>query len=310
MHRKNGAKSALLAGLLAVCLAVSASAAPLGVGVVKDNGLRLRTAPGLDSAVITTADKDQRVMVLEQAGDWFKVDYGTQVGYMSAAYLDLATELTADLGYGVVTTGGGTLNLRSGPGTGHPILASLNNYCVVSLTGFQDGWYQVTYNGLTGYVSGDYITLAMDASGSRADGAATLPTASAMGQAIADEAMKQLGKAYVHGNEGPNSFDCSGLVYYVYKQLTGVATPRTCDGLLTNGPGCRVDCSIEECQPGDLMFFCKPAYRGSKLSSHVAISLGNNRMIHASSPTTGVIITTLKPGDIYYRDLVGVRRVS
>ena len=308
MFCKNWPKGLLAALTLAGCFALSAAAAHVGVATVRDEGLPLRAQPGLSGEIMTQAHKGQQVTVLEQAGDWYKVDCATQVGYMSAAFLQVSTSVEADLGYGMVTTGGDPLNLRAGAGTDADRLTTVPSRAVLPLIGFQEGWYKTTYNGLTGYVSSDYITPVQDAAGTRADDA--IVTASDLGQRIVDEAMKHLGKPYVYGGKGPNGFDCSGFVYYCVKEATGgsiVLSGGASNQWLT-APGQRVN-SIDQLQPGDLLFINDPAYGSpGKPVSHVSIYMGNGQIIHASDGRTGVIAQPLRDKD--YRYFVGAIRLG
>lgn len=300
---------AFVAGVLAVTCAISASAA-VGVGTVNGDGLRLRSGAGIDHSVLDTASKGATVVVLETVEGWYKVDFGTQVGYMSAGYVDLATNVEADLGLGMVTTKGDPLNLRSGPSTDQAVAAKLPNRALVSVVGFTDGWYKVTYNDLTGYVSSDYITLVEDETGKRKDGEDVQKLeASSLGLRMVEEARKHIGKRYASGGKGPNAFDCSGFAYYVTKQASGGAI------LLSGGsstqwrtaPGQRIY-SISELQPGDLFFICDPAYSAGYPTSHVAIYAGNGQLIHAADHATGVVINPIKDKD--YRYFVGAIRLG
>lgn len=72
-----------------------------------------------------------------------------------------ATETEPDVkvkGKGTVKTKGSNLNVRKGPGTKYSIIGKYKNKASVVLTGYKNGWYQVDYNGKTGYVSGNYIS--------------------------------------------------------------------------------------------------------------------------------------------------------
>jgi cell wall-associated NlpC family hydrolase len=88
-------------------------------------------------------------------------------------------------------------------------------------------------------------------------------------------ALGNLGKPYAWGATGPNSFDCSGLVCYVFAQL-GVRLPRTTYSQV------RVGRSISPSMlaPGDLVFF-----RGN---AHVGIYIGGGCFVHA--PHTGDVV--------------------
>lgn len=98
-----------------------------------------------------------------------------------------------------------------------------------------------------------------------------------------------VGKPYVSGGIGPNSFDCSGLIFTISRESIGVQLPRTtkaiynfCDSIKDN-----------EREAGDLVFF-KTTTSGE--ISHVGLYIGNSQFIHAVSdgPNTGVIVSSLK----------------
>lgn len=108
------------------------------------------------------------------------------------------------------------------------------------------------------------------------------------GQKIADFAKSLVGKPYRYGSTGPNSFDCSGFVVYVYKNF-GINLPRTSQAQAYVGE--RV--SRNNLQPGDLVF----SNTYSSLS-HVGIYIGNGKFVHAANSDTGVAISSLNEG--YY----------
>ena len=294
-----GAASALLTGILIT----SAAADFIGVGTVKGDGLRLRSGAGTENAVLTSANTGDKVLVMGEENGWYKVDFGTQVGYMSAGYVDMATTVDANLGMGMVTTSGSTLNLRSQAGTEGQVLAKLSNGAAVELTGFAGGWFKVTYNGTEGYVSGEYITPVLDSNGSRRDGdnSAKQAQASGLGQKIVAEAMKHVGKRYVYATHGPNTFDCSGFTYYCVKQASGgsIVLSTSSTAQWTSSPGKRIY-SISELQPGDLFFICDPAYSHGKITSHVAIYAGNGNLVHAADSRQGVLVNPIKDKDRRY----------
>ena len=101
--------------------------------------------------------------------------------------------------------------------------------------------------------------------------------------AVLDLARAQTGKPYVWGGASPQtSFDCSGLVQWVYRQV-GVQLPRTAQQqyqATTRVPR-------EQLQPGDLVFFAQ-TYPSSEPITHVGIYVGAGRMINA--PTGGDVI--------------------
>lgn len=159
-HSARLLRTTLTSALLCACMTVNASAAVYGVGTVTGDSLRLRESAGTDSAILTTAVLGDTAVVLEElSGDWYKVSFAGTEGYMSAEYLSVSAQAEADLGTGVPNTDGASLNLRSGPGTGFDKLADIPGDAVLTLTGLDNGWYLTSYNGVSGYVSSDYVTL-------------------------------------------------------------------------------------------------------------------------------------------------------
>ncbi len=101
------------------------------------------------------------------------------------------------------------------------------------------------------------------------------------GSSAVEIAMAQVGKSYVFGTAGPNTFDCSGLMVYSYKKM-GVSLPRTSRAQF--GAGTAV--SKDNLQPGDLVFY----YSGI---SHVGMYIGNGKIVHAANPRSGVKVDSL-----------------
>lgn len=85
---------------------------------------------------------------------------------------------------------------------------------------------------------------------------------------------QQLGEPYHYGDEGPNSFDCSGLMQYVFG-LVGIKLPRTA------AQQQRFAKRVSNPVPGDLVFYGNPAH-------HVALYIGGGKQIAA--PHTGDVV--------------------
>ena len=294
-------RTALLTVAVSAVCVVGASAASVGAGTVNTDALRLREEANSSSTILATASKGDVVVILEEESNgWYKVDYKSVEGYMSADYLDVSTKADVTIGYGLVETDGSPLNVRSGPGTDYDKVTSLNDGAVVTIVGIDNGWYKVkTSGGSVGYVSSDYMVTCKDSAGSRGDGT-VVAASSSLGQQIVDYAAQFLGTPYVYGGNGPNSFDCSGFTSYVYRHF-GYTLNRTATGQLSNG----VSVSKSELQPGDLVFFKSG---GSKPVSHVGIYVGGGQFIHASTNTYEVRYDNLTSG--YYNNVyVYARRV-
>jgi peptidoglycan DL-endopeptidase LytE len=112
-------------------------------------------------------------------------------------------------------------------------------------------------------------------------------------------ASRQIGSRYVWGASRPGAFDCSGFTMYVMRQM-GVSLPHSSRAQFSGGR----PVSRSGLQSGDLVFFVGPSGRGV---GHVGVYIGNNRMIHASTPSTGVITSSLS--ERYYASrYLGARR--
>jgi hypothetical protein len=92
--------------------------------------------------------------------------------------------------------------------------------------------------------------------------------------------MQEIGKPYHFGDEGPNAFDCSGLMQWIFGKA-GIQLPRTA------AQQQKVATPVTNPQPGDLVFYGAPA-------THVALYLGNGRMLAA--PHTGA---NVRVQDVY-----------
>ena len=255
----------------------------VAVGATTGSSLRLREGPSTSASIVTTLDKGVAVAVLDDSTDgWYRVAYNGKCGYVSADYL-LIDQDNIFTPYG--RANGDGINVRSGPSTESEVLASVNSGTIVTVNGFEDGWYNVTCKyGTEGYIRSDFLDL-------------TTSSATSSSSGIVATAKQHLGTRYVYGGAAPGGFDCSGFTMYVYKQY-GHSLPHTASGQWQSGISTRVY-SISELQPGDLVFFNDPSRNAGKACSHVGIYIGNGQHIHASSSrSNSVIISDLTSG--YY----------
>ena len=291
-------------------------AAGLRQGTVTADVLNVRSGPGTGYGKVGSLQKGATVSITDEShAGWYGILSGSVKGYVSAEYIDLApapetedpqpdaspeeppeTEPETETCQGTVTAD--VLNVRSGAGTGYSKVALLSRGASVTITGETDGWYAITAGSIEGYVSAEYITI-LDGSNA---------SDSSVGAAAAAMAKSLVGSPYVYGASGPYSFDCSGLLYYIYKQL-GYPIARGSSSQY-NQSGYFV--SADEIQPGDLVFFFDPRYDssgGTLPTTHAGIYVGNNQFVHASSSIYGVRYDSLFGGywDSY---IVGFKRIA
>ena len=150
-----------LSGALAMSMVLPNSLAVFQAKVNADS-LYLRQSPG--GAVITTLSKGTTVAVLNNSSSWYKVSVNGKEGYVSGEYLTGTTATNVALGTGTVKCSS-SVNFRSAPNTSSTSYGELKNGTKVNVVGVSSGWYKVTYNGKTGYIHPDYITLASSSAG-------------------------------------------------------------------------------------------------------------------------------------------------
>jgi len=273
------------------------SATAVSVGTVDASALRIRQSASTSSATVGMAYRGDSVIVLSTSGDWCKVSHNNNEGYMYKDYLTLSDSSDKDFGTGIVTTS--VLNVRSGPGTDYAVSGQLSNNTVVNITGVKSSWYEISYGSLTGYVHPDYISIRQADAASRGDTAQSSGSAENISadtssgelrQNLVNYAKNFIGTKYVYGGTSPSGFDCSGLVYYVYKQF-GHTLGRTATAQYGNG----THISKSELQLGDLVFF---SYYGGSSIGHVGIYVGGGSFIHSVKPGDTVRITSLS--ESYY----------
>ena len=174
--------------------------------------------------------------------------------------------------------------LRTGKSKKAKVLKTLKVGTAVTVYGTSGSWRKVSVAGKTGYVPKQYVyvgTKAPSLTGSTYE----------KGQTVAEFAQRFVGTPYVWGGTDLNrGADCSGFIGSIYRSF-GYKLPRSSSELRSAGR----KVSYSQKQPGDII-----CYNG-----HVAMYIGNGKIVHASSRKTGIKISQRAN----YRSIVCVRRI-
>ena len=296
-----------------------------GIGFVTGSGLRMRSSADTSAKTLDTASKNEVVVIVSKHGDWYKVIYDLQEGYMHGDYLKVSKTENAELGYGKVTAS--AVKIRSGAGTSYSEIDKAKNGEKVYIIGIKDGWYKVIFENSIGYVRSDYVDLtevpyennasskspmffkngkstgvtpsasalngssgSSSSSSSAGSSSSSSSSGTAAGNKIVAKAKQYLGVPYKWGGTDPSGFDCSGFVYYVLRSQ-GINVSRTQTAMYAQG----TPVSKSNLQPGDVVFF-QNTYKAGL--SHVGIYVGDGQFIHA--PSSGKVVSYANLYTDYY----------
>lgn len=288
----------------------------------KNTGIKI--APNIASNIIYTTTSDINIDVLEQINGWSYINVNNIRGWVRTNQIKEITDNVTTLEENkeektetkneIAYVKYDNVNLRKEPSTDSSVVQKLKiNTKVTIIEEVDSVWNKVKVDESTGYISKELLakekqeetkatttettTTSRDgelaqreevknttvSQGKEESTSVTTPT---KGQEIVAYAKKYLGYDYVYGGSSPKTgFDCSGFTSYVYKNF-GYSLSRSSVGQASNG----VKVSKENLQPGDLVI-----YKNTSLTKigHVGIYIGDNKMIHASEPGVGVIITDI-----------------
>ena len=273
------------------------------------SGLNVRSGAGTTYSKIGTLEYKEKVTVLSTSNGWAKINYNGQTGYVSSSYLQTTvpggttsennnSSTTTTVKYVNATSG---LNVRSGAGTSYSKIGSLDYKEKVTVLSTSNGWAKINYKGQAGYVSSSYLQSTVPSGSTSNSGSNNSVSASA--SSVIAYAKTLLGKPYVWGAQGPNSFDCSGFTYYVFKNKAGIILPRTSSAQSKYG----TYVSRNNLRAGDLVFFDTNGANNGQVS-HVGLYIGNGQMIHASYSQKKIVIDNFN-SSYFKRTFVNGRRV-
>ena len=268
------------------------------IATVNTNDLNIRAGGGMSYSILAKVNKGDTVLILEDkdSNGWYKVQLTTGVvGWCYGDYLENFREgslpdkpsngnsnNSSNNGSSVVsgqiakvTTD--DLNIRSGADTIYPVLSVANTGdSVLIIEKDSSGWYKVQLTtGVVGWCNSKYLDSFKSGSITITSTGKVQETPEELINKVISLAKAQIGKPYEYGSTGPNSFDCSGLAQYVFKNGANINLPRNSKAQAEVGRAV----SKSDLRPGDLVFFNTS---GSGIS-HLGIYIGDNQMVHAPS---------------------------
>ena len=116
---------------------------------VEPDGVNVRSGPSTSYGKFSLIGYGQTVYITGQSNDWWQVNWQGATGYVKAEYFHIGGKVSAS----------GGLNIRSGPGTGYARVSGIPDGGTCTVIDCTNGWYKVSYSGVTGWSSSDYITL-------------------------------------------------------------------------------------------------------------------------------------------------------
>jgi len=280
----------------------------LGVIVNIANFLNVRETPGMDGNILGKGTPYAAFEIIGEEGDWYRIRVGELEGYVHRDYV--VTGQTAVI-YAMEHCNVDAYAIQDGvslyrsPDESGTVAASLNpqgHYIVLDTVG---DWVKLlVYDTVVGYVKSDKLGYRYSMTEpfffTGPDGKITL---SEDALNIINTAFDYYGGAYVWGGTKLGTgVDCSGFTLRIFEKY-GYMLPRLSSEQASAGT--KVD-SMAEAKPGDLLFF--HGYRNGTVTAgvgHVAIYIGNGKMIHAASEARGITVDTYN----FLEEPIGIRRI-
>ena len=237
------------------------------IATVNTTTLKVRENPDLESTVLTLVPIEEEMSVRKELDGWVKVTIDADViGYVSSDYVDLRTEFKEAES---IEEEKARLEREEAERRAQEEANNRASYSSSSVSNSSS-------SNSSGYNNASSSNSSSSSSSSNSTGNSSIRTN------IVNYATRFLGNPYVWGGTSlTNGADCSGFTQSVYRD-NGIGIPRDSRSQAAGGS----EISISNIQMGDLIFYSR-----NGVINHVAIYMGNGKVIHASSPETGIRIT-------------------
>lgn len=279
------------------------SASGRGKVINVSSNLRVRNAPSTNSSVVAYLLSEQIFDILGKSGSFYKIRHNSGTGYIHQDYVQVIGQSGSNSGndgtvlneYGKLVNVSTSLRLRKSPHSSSEVVGYLFPGETFKVTARDGNWYKINSNGKVGYASSEYIKL-VDKNDTNSS------HSSASFESIYNILKQQIGSPYIWGgkgelittsslrsfrnmypsaaaqgkysipsryiNSGYRAFDCSGLMYWGFRQI-GINIGGSTYDQVNAGR----EVSINDARPGDLLFYGN--------LQHVGMYIGNGQWIEA-----------------------------
>ncbi len=276
--------------------------------VIQCAAANLRSEPDSTATKSDVLYNGSLCTLLEQDGDWYKVQYGDNVGYVLSSLMSTTNDETdgstnvesfntivarekAEAEAAAAAAAQAKKEQTQAPAASTTTTAPTQSSQSSSNTYVEDN---------SGSASNDVQEPAYEEPAYEEPAYEEPSYDSGSSSSIVSVAQNYMGVPYVWGGTSPSGFDCSGFTQYVFRQC-GYSINRTADAQYSNGSYV----SYDSLQAGDLVFFAN-TYSASGIT-HVGIYIGGGQFIHAANG--GVKISSLS--ESYYSSrYYGARRIA
>ncbi len=265
------------------------------IATITDSGIHVRDENSTDSEIVTNVYYNEHYAIkkFDQSGDWVKIKIEAGVsGWVSAQFVDVSVDMDT-----AITIKEEKAQLKKEREEAARLAAqqaaeeesrrlaeqqaSSDTSNTSSSSSSSSSSSYSSSSGSSSSSSSSYSS--SGSSGSSSSSSSSSSSGSGGGSAVVAYAKQFLGNPYVYGGASlTNGTDCSGFTMSVYAHF-GYSLNRSSYTQVNNGRAV----SLSSLQPGDLLFY---KYSGATIS-HVAIYIGGGQIIHASTESTGIIIS-------------------